>query len=238
MTMYLIDENFDSNTLIFIWLQQKRMPRVIKKISILLTCIGQKGREIYETFTLELGDEMKSAPLLHKFSEYCNPRKNTTILCHSFFTHRQQEGQNFHNFVTELKNLSSKYEFDNLQDSRIINMIVCSTRDNSFHERLPWECDLTLSKAITAGYAAEETQHAHKILRSLIKFDKIFKSKLKSSHNSRNQNIGDFIIKFKFCDSSHPQGKCPANGKAWYVCNEKNGHYWIEQQAMTIHDHP
>ena len=76
------------------------------KASIFLTCTGQKGRDIYETFSFELGNEMKLAPVLHKFSEYCNPKKNTTILCHKFFTYRQQEGQNFHDFVTELKKLS------------------------------------------------------------------------------------------------------------------------------------
>ena len=56
------------------------------KTSILLTCIGHKGREIYETFSFDVpGDEMKLAPVLEKFNEYCNPRKNTTILRHKFF---------------------------------------------------------------------------------------------------------------------------------------------------------
>ena len=60
------------------------------KTSMLLTCIGQKGREIYETFTFNSADdEMKLEPVLNKFSEYCNPRKNVTILHHNFFTYRQ-----------------------------------------------------------------------------------------------------------------------------------------------------
>ena len=67
--------------------------------------IGQKGREIYGTFTFEPGDEMKSTYVLHKFLEYCNPRKNITILRHGFFTYTQEEGQNFHDFVTELRKL-------------------------------------------------------------------------------------------------------------------------------------
>ena len=41
------------------------------------------------------------------------------------------------------------------------------TKDNSLRERLPRECDLTLSKAISAGHVAEETRkHAREILRS------------------------------------------------------------------------
>ena len=78
---------------------------------------------------------MKLAPVLHKFSEYCNSRKNITILHHKFFTYRQQEGQKFHDFVTE-KKLSSECEFDNLQDSLIKDMIVCGTKDNLLLERL------------------------------------------------------------------------------------------------------
>ena len=109
--MYLIAENFGSTIFIFIWLQQKKIPRVIK------TCTGQKGRDMCETFTFEPGDEMKLVPVLHKFPEYCNPQKNITILRHKFFTYRQQEGQNFHDFVTELKKLSSECDIDNLQVS-------------------------------------------------------------------------------------------------------------------------
>ena len=74
---------------------------------------------------------MKLAPILHKFLEYCNPRKNITILCDKFFTYRQQEGQNIHDFVTELKKVSSECQFDNLQDSLIKDMIIGGTKDNS-----------------------------------------------------------------------------------------------------------
>ena len=78
-------------------------------------------------------------------------------------------------------------------------MIVCGTKDNSLRERLLRECDLTLSKAISAGHAAEETRkHAREILRSQpsADIDKIFKKKLnKSNHNTRNQNKRDLVPK-------------------------------------------
>ena len=78
-------------------------------------------------------------------------------------------------------------------------MIVYGTRVNSFRERLLRECDLTLSKAISTGHAAEEIRkHAREILRSqpATDIDKIFKRKLnKSSHNTHNQNTRDFIKK-------------------------------------------
>ena len=66
----------------------------IKNSMVLLTCIGQKGGKIYETFTFDAADdEMKLEPVFNKSSEYStSPRKNLTILCHKFFTYRQVEG--------------------------------------------------------------------------------------------------------------------------------------------------
>ena len=58
------------------------------KTSVLFTCIGQKSREIYETFNFDNpGEEMRLKSVLEKFSEYCNPRKNMTILRDKFFTY-------------------------------------------------------------------------------------------------------------------------------------------------------
>ena len=55
------------------------------KTSMLLTCVVQKVRGIYKTFTFDLAyDEIKLEPVLNKFSEYCNTRKNVTILCHKW----------------------------------------------------------------------------------------------------------------------------------------------------------
>ena len=37
-------------------------------------------------------------------------------------------------------------------------MTLCGTRDNSLRERVLRECDLPMSKAISAGHAADETR--------------------------------------------------------------------------------
>ena len=112
------------------------------------------------------GDKMRLTSVLEKFSEYCNPRKNTTIFVICFS--RIDEGHNLHDFVTELKKLSSECEFKTLHDSLIIkDMIVCGTNDNSLRERLLRESELTLSKPIYVGHAAEESRnHVLEILKS------------------------------------------------------------------------
>ena len=66
------------------------------KSSVLLSCIGQKGKEIYETFHFNNPvDKMRLVLVLEKLS-------NITLLHHKFFTYRHYEGQNFNDFVTEL----------------------------------------------------------------------------------------------------------------------------------------
>ena len=84
----------------------------------------------------------------------------------------QLEGQSFQDFITKLKKLRAECEFENLWDSLIKDMIVCGTNDNVFRERPLRESDLTLSRAISARYAAEETlKHAREIFQSQLPAD-------------------------------------------------------------------
>ena len=86
------------------------------KTSLPLTTIGERGREMYESFEFTDGDSLKLKPVLEQFEAYCSPWSNTTINRHKFFTYRKIEGQIFNTFVTVLKTLSAECEFDNLRD--------------------------------------------------------------------------------------------------------------------------
>ena len=49
------------------------------KSSILLTCIGEKGHEIYSTLTFDVeADKMILQKIIEKFDMYCEPVKNIT----------------------------------------------------------------------------------------------------------------------------------------------------------------
>ena len=142
---------------------------------------------------------MRLASVLEKFSEYCNPRKNIFILRHRFFTYGQHEGQNLHDVFTKLEKLSSECEFETLHDSLVKDVNVCGTNDNSLREHLLHEFELTLSKAISAGHAAEETcKHAREILNSneTINLHKI--SKQSKSRSQISAQATEIIKKRKF----------------------------------------
>ena len=137
--------------------------------SILLTCIGKQGREIYNTFQFEDGEKMKFKVVVQKFQDYCSPRKNITFMQHKFFTCKQRDGQSFDEFVSKLKNVVltvSLRHFD--RDSLIRDIIICGINDNRLRERLLREPELMLQKAVQLGHAAEETKRHVKELQKEI----------------------------------------------------------------------
>ena len=136
---------------LYITAAEKDKKSDLVKSSILLTCIGKKGQEIYNTFSFDnVDDNMKFNIIIEKFDEYCSPRKNITFQRYKFFTCRQKEGQSFDQFVTELKKLSQDCEFGELCNSLIRDVIIMGLLDNKLRERLLREPDLTLEKAIKA----------------------------------------------------------------------------------------
>ena len=130
--------------------------------------------------------------------------------------------QLFHDFVAELKKLSSGCQFKTLHDPLTKDNIDCGTNDNFLRERLLCESELTLPKAMSAGHAAAEThKDAHEILKSngTIDLHKISKhSKFRGQTSTQAKEI---IKKCKFCKNSHHRGKCPGYGKVCHICNRK-----------------
>ena len=84
---------------------------------------------------------------------------------YKFFIYKQKEGENFDDFVTQLKKLSADCEFGELKDSLIRDVIIIGVSDNRLRERLLREPSLSLDNAIKYGQATEETKHHAKILR-------------------------------------------------------------------------
>ena len=141
---------------------------------------------------------MKLAPVLHKFLEYCNPRKSILILRHKFFPYRQQEGQNFHDFATEFKKLSSKCEFDKLKYSLIKDMVVCGTFVKDLFENATSLCPKQLVQAMLLRKPISMPIPPPPSLEILTSqptadIDKTFKKKLNTFHNTRNLNTRDCI---------------------------------------------
>jgi hypothetical protein len=201
------------------------------KISILLTCIGKQGREIYNTFQFVEGEEMKFKVVVQMFQDYCSPRKNIRFMRHKFFTCKQRDGQSFDEFVTELKKRSAECEFEALRESLIRDIIICGINDNRLRERLLREPELSLQKTIQIGHAAEETKrHVIELQKEVDgknSVDAVRRRKFARDEkkNSGKESIGydkSLIKNCKFCSYSHKRGNCIAYGKKFMKCSKFN----------------
>jgi hypothetical protein len=194
------------------------------KTSILLTCIGKQGREIYNTFQFTEGEEMKFKVVVQMFQDYCSPRKNIMFMCHKFFTCKQKDGLSFDEFVTELKKRSAECEFETLRESLIRDIIICGINNNRLRERRLREPELTLQKTIQIGHAAEETKRHVKELQKEVDgknpVDTVYRKKKEIARDEKRsfgkESVGydkSLIKNCKFCSYSHKQGNCIAYGK-------------------------
>ena len=165
------------------------------KSSILLTCIGKKGREVYNTFTFATDhDKMKFTKIIEKMDEFCTPCKNITFSRYNFFTCRQREGESFDDFVTNLKKLSQDCEFGTLCDSLIRDVIIIGILDNRVRECLLREHDLTLENTIKHCKAAEETKQHAKMLQHQLHSEKAAVHAVKKSHLKKTNRLRLMII--------------------------------------------
>ena len=78
------------------------------KVATLLTVIGEDGREVYSTLRdwAQDGDDRRIVPVLRKFAEYCQPRKNVPFERYKFNKRMQESGESYEQYKTTLRKLS------------------------------------------------------------------------------------------------------------------------------------
>ena len=101
-----------------------------RQVAVLLNVIGEEALEKYNTFGLSVEDNKNLQAVLTAFENYCSPKANETIDRHLFFSRQQQAGENFVNYLTELKTLSAPCGFGDLRDSLIKDRIIGGVRDS------------------------------------------------------------------------------------------------------------
>ena len=136
------------------------------KIGIFLTCIGPKGREIFDTLRFDSdGDDKKYEKVLEKFEADLVPRKNITYSRYEFFTYRQKEGQPFNKYHTDMKKLCTDSELGTLDSDLLRDMLVIGLIDKRLQERLLRDTTLTLEKVVTTCKNAELTHKQAKAMQ-------------------------------------------------------------------------
>lgn len=184
------------------------------KIAILLNLLGDEGVEVYNTFHLETSPSLDD--VLQCFEEHCIPRKNIVYERFKFFSCKQQEGQSFDAYLTQLKTLAGMCEFGEQEESLVRDRIVLGITDTSLQERMLREPSLTLKKAAQFVRAAEASKEQVRSMRM---------ENEKESHIDVLQSRTRGQVKWRECKScgrTHRKFQCPAYGKVCMNCGQKN----------------
>ena len=203
-----------------------------EKCNYLMLWVGEKGRNIYSTWTLTADSKKLLKTYYEEFEKYCKPKSN---LIFSRFKYRQivqEPGEPFEQFLTRLKVQIKDCGYDEtVKDEMIRDSIVFGVNDISVREKLIREgSDLTLQTCIDIARTYElsnmqlknmsgEDQQVH----SLSKHKKTFKPS-KNTASKRESAKPKAVSTFDCgkCGTNHGPKECPAYGKICLSCKKLN----------------
>ena len=127
----------------------------VEKCSYLLLWIGEKGRDVFNTWTLTADESKKLKTYYDKYSAYITPKSNPIYARYKFHERMQGEQETIEKFVTELKLLVKDCDYPNA-DEMVRDRIVFATNSPHVREKLLSQgADLTLDKAIDIARSHE-----------------------------------------------------------------------------------
>ncbi len=152
-----------------------------------------------------------------KFEGYAIGEVNETMERYIFYKRSQQEGEDFENFLTDIRTLSQTCQFcEGCKNSMIRDRIVLGLYDNDTRAELLKIRQLTLDRSIDICRAAQSASSNNKMLRpDAVHIVKERRSKMRGKEKKQE---------CRFCGYTHVmrKEKCPAYGKKCGRCGELN----------------
>ena len=186
------------------------------------------------------GDARKIGPVLAKFANYCQPRKNIPFERYKFNRRTQEAGESYDQYRTALRKLAEGCAFETIAPDEILrDRLVFGIRDDKVRERLLKEANLTLTKTDEIARAAETMLFQMKIVndnamptvhavtpRRPPRRQQLATTTGSGSKRPGSSLVGSFPAKeCGNCGKTHDLGEkenCPAHGKTCNNCGKSN----------------
>ena len=205
------------------------------KCSYLLLWIGEKGRDVYNTWTLTADERKVLKTYYEGFEAYVIPKANPIFARYKFHERMQGDSENFDHFVTELKLLVKDCSYDK-SDEMVRDRIVFATNSARVREKLLcYGPDLTLEKAIDIARSYEVSQQQLKTMdcatasgagqsvHAVSSSRRPFKPD-QARYGRKPVNKADVTQEeCRACGRGHSRAEeCPAKGRQCNNCNKFN----------------
>lgn len=201
----IVDENIHNNWNIFlqafeIFMKASEKDKATKEVqaAIFLIFLGEDAIELFNTCGLSENSQKDVDKIKKAFGEYINPRKNVIYERFLFYNRNQKEGEDFENYVNEIKKMIQTCEFGSREDEMLRDRIVLGIKHNDVQESLLRTSQLTLPMAILiCTRSAEVSKNQVRYLRNEV-------DSLKTITNSRQeQPSGSGSYFCKKCHRKH-----------------------------------
>ena len=131
-----------------------------EKCAYLMIWVGEKGRRIYQTWTMSEEEKKQIDKYTENFEKYVKPRTNIVYNRYKFSSRTQNEGETFDKFVTELQILVKECQYDKPEEM-VRDRVVFGVRNGKVREKfINVGSVLTLQKTleIARTYEISKTQ--------------------------------------------------------------------------------
>ena len=199
----------------------------------LFTLLGKEGVRVYDTFTLGTeADAKKINPVIAKINQYFQPRKNQTFKRYKCFTRHQRSDESSKSFILALQSLIASFEFENQGDSILRDQIVSGVANSSTREKLLYDPQPTLQKAIDILYGYEvsasvanqmSAEAVHRLVAENSKPNGVPSSLQHPPRKPFKQSRESAEVKYcNFCGKSNKKGNCQIYGKTCEKGGKRN----------------
>ena len=190
-----------------------------EKVSYILLWSGEKGLDIYNSWTFTKEEERKKpAIIFERFENQLEPKTSHGIHRYTLQGMRQEQSEPVDDFISRLKNLAAKCQFrDSTEvEDRVLDQLIWGSKNPDVQKSLIGrDKSLTLAGAIEIARSHEATSKHMKTLAG-------------SSESHQEDRSVDAIHKEQErescnnCGKQHPRNKCPAYGTLCRKCGKAN----------------
>ncbi|KAF0739490.1 Uncharacterized protein FWK35_00028159 [Aphis craccivora] len=185
---------FKPEVLIYFKATETNKKDIDVQVARLLNLLGHDGIKLYNTIKKEEQETVDA--ILQSLELYCIPKANEIIEHFNFFNRKQNEGEQFDIWYTDLKKLIKGCNFGEAENKILRTQIVLGIFDKETQTRLLRD-DVVLDKVVTYCQSIERAESNRRTLSSTKDVDKVvhgvgFKSKWRAKDmekiNNSNQN--------------------------------------------------
>lgn len=207
------------------------------QVAVFMSAIGAEHVKIFETLGLTDAQKLDYTQVMNAFDARYKERNVLTYERYIFNSIKQQEGETFESFYSELLSKVRTCQYGSLEKSLILDRIVIGVRDNNIRKQLLKDAAATLETAValcrahelaseqTANITTRDEGNKPATKEAEINRIKQGKTRWKGSQDNEKRTAiqgGNNDKNCGYCGRRHNKGNCPAYGKECSKCGRSN----------------